>query len=226
MRYMKWSEIINIVTQKHFSAVDKFILNVDKAVRTLVQQNPVAVRVTPAHVNDECVLSDVEKKHAAGLMRVNHTGEVMAQALYQGQALTARLSSVRHEMEKAADEESDHLAWCAQRIKELGGRTSVSNPLWYGISFGMGAVAGLAGDKISLGFVSAIEDQVCQHLESHLQKLPKEDQKSRAIVEKMLEDEMRHSQTASAAGGVSFPQPVKKGMTLLSTLMTEASYRI
>ena len=156
-------------------------------------------------------------------MRVNHTGEVCAQALYQGQALTAKLPAVREEMERAADEEIDHLAWCEERVKQLGGHLSVLNPLWYGMSFGLGAAAGLIGDKTSLGFVSAIEDQVCEHLEEHLQTLPPCDEKSRAIVETMLEDEARHSHAALAAGGTQFPAPIKKGMTLVSRLMTRTS---
>ena len=156
-------------------------------------------------------------------MRVNHTGEVCAQALYQGQALTAKLPNVRAEMERAADEEVDHLAWCEERVKQLGGQLSIFNPLWYGLSLGLGAAAGLVGDKTSLGFVSAIEDQVCEHLEEHLQTLPPCDEKSRAIVEKMLEDEARHSHAALAAGGTQFPAPVKKWMTLVSRLMTRTS---
>jgi ubiquinone biosynthesis monooxygenase Coq7 len=211
---------------KKLSVVDSLIVNIDRAVRTLHQNKRIPHRQSPAQECAENPLSDVEKKHAAGLMRVNHTGEVMAQALYQGQSLTATLTSVRSDMEKAADEEIDHLSWCEDRVKELGEQTSLTNPLWYGISFGVGAVAGLVGDKVSLGFVSAIEDQVCEHLENHLEKLPAQDQKSRLIVEQMLEDEAKHSKTAKAAGGVTFPLPVKKGMTVLSKLMTQTSYRI
>lgn len=212
--------------KNEFSVFDKLVINIDRAVRTLSQTGVEPSRESPAHASQETNLSEAEKKHAAGLMRVNHTGEVMAQALYQGQALTARLTSVRNDMEKAADEEIDHLLWCEQRVNELGGRTSITNPLWYGLSFGMGAIAGLAGDKVSLGFVSAIEDQVCAHLESHLQKLPAHDEKSRAIVEKMLQEEAGHSRTAKAAGGITFPAPIKTGMTMLSRLMTETSYRV
>jgi len=211
---------------RDLTPVDRLLLNVDRAVRTLQGAHAAAQRESPAETCDESSLSEQEKKHAAGLMRVNHTGEVMAQALYQGQALTAKLTSVRGEMEKAADEEVDHLVWCEDRLKQLDSRPSFTNPLWYSVSFGMGAVAGLIGDKVSLGFVSAIEDQVCEHLESHLQKLPVHDEKSRAIVGKMLDDEAKHSRAAKAAGGMSFPTPVKKGMTLLSKLMTESSYRI
>jgi ubiquinone biosynthesis monooxygenase Coq7 len=159
-------------------------------------------------------------------MRVNHAGEVCAQALYQGQALTAKLPEVGEQMEHAAAEEIDHLAWCEERIQELGGRTSALNPLWYAMSFGIGAGAGLISDKLSLGFVAATEDQVCAHLQLHLEELPGNDQKSRAIVEQMLEDEARHAQSALDAGGHQFPAPVKKLMTLVSAAMTGSSYRL
>ncbi len=159
-------------------------------------------------------------------MRVNHTGEVCAQALYQGQALTAKLPRVRKEMEHAAAEEVDHLAWCEQRVKELGGRTSVLNPFWYGLSFGLGAAAGAVSDKVSLGFVAATEDQVCQHLKAHQTSLPEEDAKSRAIVGQMLEDEYKHGQSALQAGGYDFPFWVKRIMRATSKAMTFVSYRI
>lgn len=214
------------MTSPELSPLDRILMNVDRAVRTLHSAHTSAQRCSPAELVADTALSDEEKKHAAGLMRVNHTGEVMAQALYQGQALTARLTNVRGEMEKAADEEVDHLVWCEDRLQELGEKPSLTNPLWYSVSFGMGVVAGLIGDKVSLGFVSAIEDQVCEHLESHLHKLPAQDDKSRAIVEQMIIDESKHGRIAREAGGMSFPTPVKKGMTLLSKLMTESSYRI
>lgn len=159
-------------------------------------------------------------------MRINHTGEVCAQALYQGQALTARLPEVRQAMEHAAEEEIDHLAWCEQRIRELGGRPSLLNPLFYGLSFGVGAVAGLISDKVSLGFVAATEDQVVKHLDEHLAQLPEQDHKSRAILEQMREDELQHATTALEAGGLRFPAPVKFGMTLLSKVMTKSTYRL
>jgi len=218
-----------MTSDKHrqHSVVDKLFINADKMLRTLSPgSSPVPVRQSPAKEVSETDLTEAEKKHAAGLMRVNHTGEVMAQALYQGQALTARLDKVRGKMEQAAAEEEDHLAWCEERVKQLGSHTSLTNPLWYGVSFGMGACAGIVGDKVSLGFVAAIEDQVCEHLKSHLQQLPGEDDKSREIVKQMLEDEAHHSETAKAAGGVQFPMPVQKGMTLMSKLMTKTAYKI
>ncbi|RZO17661.1 MAG: 2-polyprenyl-3-methyl-6-methoxy-1,4-benzoquinone monooxygenase, partial [SAR92 clade bacterium] len=176
-------------------------------------------------VND-ADLSQSERERALGLMRVNHTGEICAQALYQGQALTAKLPNVREQMKEAASEEIDHLAWCEDRINELGGRTSLLNPVFYTLSFGLGASAGIISDKLSLGFVAATEDQVCDHLQSHLEQLPKDDLKSRAVVKEMLADEERHAQAALDAGGYDFPIPVKKFMTLVSTIMTKGSYRI
>lgn len=212
-----------MLENRHLSPVDHALMTADRALRTLTGNTRPALRQSPAVQEAECSLTAEERKLASGLMRVNHTGEVCAQALYQGQALTAHLPEVRADMERAADEEIDHLAWCEERVKQLGGHLSLLNPVWYGMSFGLGAAAGLIGDKVSLGFVSAIEDQVCEHLEEHLQTLPVHDDKSRAIVGKMLEDEAHHSHTALAAGGVRFPAPVKKGMTLVSRLMTRSS---
>jgi 3-demethoxyubiquinol 3-hydroxylase len=159
-------------------------------------------------------------------MRINHTGEVCAQALYQGQALTARLEAVREQMTQAAQEEIDHLAWCEQRLKELDSHTSLLNPVFYALSFGIGAAAGAAGDKYSLGFVAATEDQVCKHLEHHFEDLPAQDERSRAILRQMHEDEAHHADWALAAGGIEFPTPVKKVMTLMSKVMTKSVYRI
>ena len=159
-------------------------------------------------------------------MRVNHTGEVCAQALYQGQVLTAKLPGVRAEMEQAAQEEVDHLAWCHERLQQLDSRPSVLNPIFYAASFAVGAGAGAISDRISLGFVAATEDQVCAHLQRHLGELPPEDTASRAIVEQMHIDEDSHRQSALRAGGLQFPEPVKKTMTLVSRLMTESVSRI
>lgn len=212
------------MADRQLTPVDQALMVADRALRTLTGNTRPALRQTPALDLAEQPLDEAERQRACGLMRVNHTGEVCAQALYQGQALTARLPTVRQEMERAADEEIDHLAWCEERVRQLGGHLSILNPLWYGLSFGLGAVAGLAGDKVSLGFVSAIEDQVCEHLEEHLQTLPTQDARSRAIVEKMLDDEARHSHTARQAGGLRFPLPVKRGMTRVSRFMTRSSY--
>ena len=209
------------------SVVDRLIVQADRALRTLAGASDLtAERPSPATTLYETELNEQEKRHAAGLMRVNHAGEVCAQALYQGQALTAKLPDVRAEMEKAAAEEVDHLVWCQQRLDELGSHTSYLNPLWYGLSFAIGAGAGLVSDRVSLGFVAATEDQVCQHLNSHLAKLPEQDARSRAVVEQMLEDEARHADAALAAGGMDFPAPVKVMMTLVSKAMTFSSYRL
>ena len=212
--------------QRNLSGLDRLLLQADRALRTLSPGAPTHARPSPAKSADESQLSDAERRHAAGLMRVNHSGEVCAQALYQGQALTAKLPEVRGEMEQAADEEIDHLAWCEQRLRELDSRPSLLNPLWYGLSFGLGAAAGKISDRVSLGFVAATEEQVCKHLDSHLQRLPQQDQRSRAVVEQMLEDEAEHQHAALAAGGARFPGPVKGLMRLVSKAMTSASYRI
>lgn len=213
-------------SQRQLTGLDRLLLQADRALRTLSPGSPCHERPSPSKAVDEAVLSDAERRHAAGLMRVNHSGEVCAQALYQGQALTARLPQVRAEMEHAADEEIDHLAWCEQRLRELNSRPSLLNPLWYGLSFGIGAAAGKISDKVSLGFVAATEEQVCKHLESHLQQLPAQDEKSRAVVEQMLVDEARHQHAALDAGGVHFPGPVKGLMTLVSKAMTSVTYRV
>ncbi|USD21979.1 2-polyprenyl-3-methyl-6-methoxy-1,4-benzoquinone monooxygenase [Microbulbifer variabilis] len=214
------------MSERNLSGLDHLLIQADRALRTLSPGEPCHGRPSPAKGEAEAELSDAERKHAAGLMRVNHSGEVCAQALYQGQALTAKLPEVRGEMERAADEEIDHLAWCEQRLKELDSRPSLLNPLWYGLSFGLGAAAGKISDRISLGFVAATEERVCEHLESHLQKLPAQDKRSRAVVEQMLVDESEHAHAALAAGGKRFPAPVKGAMSLVAKVMTSASYKI
>lgn len=213
-------------SQRHYSPADRLLMQADAALRTLLPFSGQPSRLSPALLKTETELSESETRHVAGLMRINHTGEVCAQALYQGQALTARLPQVRQAMEQAADEEIDHLAWCEQRIRQLGSHTSVLNPIFYGLSFGIGASAGLISDRISLGFVAATEDQVCKHLDDHLGQLPAGDEKSRAILEQMREDEAQHSTAAIEAGGLRFPAPVKFGMSLVSKVMTKATYRI
>jgi len=215
------------MTARRLTALDQLISSADRALRTLSTDSNRAQRPSPAqHTEDSFELSEREKSHAAGLMRVNHSGEVCAQALYQGQALTAKLPHVREEMELAAEEEVDHLAWCETRLKELGSQPSSLNPLWYALSFGIGAGAGLVSDRLSLGFVAATEELVCQHLSSHLESLPPQDDKSRAVVEQMLEDEAKHAASAIASGGMAFPAPVKGLMSLVSKVMTKTSYRI
>lgn len=195
----------------------------DDALRTTFGPAPKANRPNPASNISEAELSEHDKKIAGQFMRVNHAGEVCAQALYQGQALTAKLPNVREKMEQAADEENDHLAWTETRINELGSHKSYLNPLWYGGSFTLGALAGLVGDRWSLGFVVETEKQVIRHLDSHLDKLADNDKKSRVILEQMREDEARHATTALQAGAVDFPPAVKKLMRLTSKIMTRTA---
>lgn len=209
------------------SLIDKLILQADQALRTLVPGSIAATTPNPAEqVSDQQALSATAQRHAAGLMRINHCGEVCAQALYQGQALTAKLAEVRDSMEAAAIEEGDHLAWCESRLRELDSHTSLLNPVFYGLSYGIGALAGLAGDKWSLGFVNETEQQVCKHLQEHLQTLPAEDLRSRRILETMLVDEGRHAVNAQAAGAADLPSPVKGAMTLMAQVMKATTYRI
>lgn len=208
------------------STIDQLLIQFDQALRTCVPGTTEANRESPAANADEIELSNLEKQHAAGLMRINHTGEVCAQALYQGQATTALLGEVRKSMEQAAEEEVDHLAWCEQRLTELDSRPSVLNFLWYALSFSLGAAAGLAGDKWSLGFVAETEHQVCEHLEDHLSKLPKQDNKSRAILEQMIADEKHHEETARQAGGLEPPIAIRQAMNAMSQLMKKTTYHI
>ncbi len=205
---------------------DKLVMSLDRALKTLSPGSARARRDNPAIHGVEGELDASQKKHAAGLMRVNHTGEVCAQALYQGQALTARRADIKDTMAKAAAEEIDHLAWCEDRLRELESRPSVLNPAFYALSFGVGALAGIAGDKWSLGFVAATEQQVCKHLQSHLDQLPEDDAKSRSILQQMLQDEEEHATRAIEAGGVQFNDGAKRGMTLLSRVMTRTTYRV
>ena len=215
-----------MASERQYSPVDRLLLQADAALRTLLPFSGASSRPSPAIVQNETELSSEESRHVAGLMRINHTGEVCAQALYQGQALTAKLPNVRKAMEHAAEEEIDHLVWCEQRIHQLGSHTSVLNPLFYGLSFGIGAAAGLISDKVSLGFVAATEDQVCKHLNEHLEQIPADDEKSRAILEQMRTDEEHHAESALDAGGYRFPAPIKFGMSVLAKVMTKSTYRI
>lgn len=213
-------------SQRHYSPLDRLLLQADAAMRTLIPKSSHASRPSPALVEPHSTVDTQHTKHIAGLMRINHTGEVCAQALYQGQALTAKLPHIREQMEHAAEEEVDHLVWCEQRIHELGSHTSVLNPLFYGLSFAIGATAGAISDKVSLGFVAATEEQVCKHLDDHLQHIPADDPKSRAILQQMRIDEEEHANVALDAGGYRFPAPVKFGMSLMAKVMTASTYRI
>lgn len=208
------------------SPIDRLILEFDTALRSVVG-GANAHRPTPgSDVGSNFSLDAAERKHAAGLMRVNHVGEVCAQALYQSQKLVARNPDIQEMLDRSGQEEMDHLAWCETRLQELGSHTSYLNPLWYAGSFAIGLVAGLAGDKWSLGFVAETEKQVEHHLESHLEKLPKEDQRSRAIVDQMRVDEIAHGQAAKNAGGANLPEPIQKIMQAMSKVMTTTAYKI
>lgn len=205
--------------------LDKLIIEFDKGLRTLCAPAHSA-RPHPDAAMPEVELTEAQKRHARGLMRVNHCGEVCAQALYQGQALTARKPEAREALKQAAFEEIEHLAWTADRVHALGGRLSVLNPLWYGGSLALGVTAGLLGDKWNLGFLEETEIQVAAHLTRHLDSLPAEDQRSRAIVEQMRVDETRHAQMAHEQGAARLPLPVRGLMKLTSKVMTGLSYRL
>lgn len=204
-------------------SIDNLIIAFDNGLRTLLAPAHSA-RAHPDAGMTETTLSDADKQLAASLMRVNHSGEICAQALYQGQALTAKNPEARAALEQAANEETDHLAWTAQRVEELGGRLSVLNPLWYAGSFALGGIAGLLGDKWNLGFLAETERQVEGHLESHLDKLPVEDAKSRTIVEQMKMDEAQHASTAIKHGAAEMPASVKSVMRCASKVMTKTSF--
>ncbi|MHB1247370.1 MAG: 2-polyprenyl-3-methyl-6-methoxy-1,4-benzoquinone monooxygenase [Sulfuriferula sp.] len=204
-------------------SLDRLIIEFDKGLRTLLAPAQSA-RPLPGRELGEAELAAADKKHAAGLMRVNHVGEVCAQALYQGQALTARDPAAKVALEEAAREETEHLAWCESRIHALGGRKSLLNPVWYASSLALGMAAGALGDKWSLGFLAETERQVEAHLGGHLETLPAADAKSRAVVAQMQEDEARHAETAMAYGARALPVPARMAMQLASKVMTKTAY--
>jgi 3-demethoxyubiquinol 3-hydroxylase len=205
--------------------LDRLIVSFDRGLRTVFAP-AMSARPSPGENLPDAEMVPADRDHAAALMRVNHVGEICAQALYQGQALTARTSDAQAALERAAQEETEHLAWTEKRIEELGGRRSLLNPLWYAGSFAIGAAAGFLGDRWNLGFLAETERQVVQHLESHLQKLPPEDEKSRAIVREMCVDESRHATAALEHGGAELPAPVRGLMRLASRVMTRTAYWI
>lgn len=205
--------------------VDKIIAEVDKIIKTLTV-NPISDRAHPDCGVNECDLSDDERRHSVGLMRINHCGEICAQGLYQGQALTSREKSNKEAFEKAAFEETEHLAWTKQRIIELGGKTSYLNPLYYFASIGLGIAAGLIGDKWNLGFLEETELQVEKHLTEHLDLFPPKDEKSLAIIRQMKIDEHKHAEMAHDNGAAKLPMPIKKIMHISSSLMTKSTYYI
>ena len=204
--------------------MDKWIIGFDRVLKTLA--GPVQITRPLGEDNNGAFLNELDQKHSAALMRVNHSGEISAQALYLGQSLTARRKDLKDMFQQAASEESDHLGWCEIRIKELGGRTSHLNPLWFAGSFTIGACAGLFGDKVSLGFLAETEQQVGEHLAGHLEKLPAEDSRTKSIISMMRADEAKHEQSAKDAGGMELPSPVRIMMRFCSSVMTRTAYRI
>jgi len=204
--------------------LDQFITEFDVALRSLAG-GAQAGRAMPTAEN-VAALDSAERAHAVGLMRVNHVGEVCAQALYQSQKIVARSPETRAMLDHAAQEEMDHMAWCEERLHELGSHTSYLNPIWYAGSFGIGLLAGLAGDRWSLGFVAETEKQVEKHLNSHLETLPLADMRSRAIVDQMRRDEIDHGQSAWDAGGKPLPELIKNAMEVISKVMTTAAYKV
>jgi ubiquinone biosynthesis monooxygenase Coq7 len=211
---------------RKLSRIDSLIKGSDEVLRTVTGNTQLAERPSPAETLPQYELSENKRKHVAGLMRINHTGEVCAQALYQGQAFAAKSEKVKTNMEQAAREEIDHLKWCEQRLEELNDHVSYLNPMWYALSFSIGALAGAAGDSWSLGFVKETEDQVCRHLDEHLEKIPLKDQASRAVLLQMREDEAKHAHMAKMEGARELPEGIKKGMSVISKFMTKSTYYV
>jgi ubiquinone biosynthesis monooxygenase Coq7 len=211
---------------RKLSPIDRILAGLDQALRTVNSEPARAARPNPAAGLEESELTEREKSHAAGLMRVNHAGEIAAQGLYQGHAAVARDPGIEEQMKQAADEELDHLAWCEQRLTELGAEPSVLRPFWYAGSFAIGAASGILGDKWSLGFIEETERQVTEHLTGHLDGLPENDLKSRAIVAQMRDEEEMHGENASKAGAAPLPMPVRELMKAVAGVMKSTAYRI
>lgn len=211
---------------RQYTILDSLCEQFDKALRTLSQNLPAESRANPAEYCDNDLLSQTEARHVAGLMRINYTGEVCAQALYQGQALTAKDQNIKAKMQQCAEEENDHLNWCYQRLQQLDAKTSYLDPFWYSVSLGIGLFAGLVGDKWSLGFLAETEHQVVKHLESHLEQLPEKDLKSKAILEQMVIDESEHAHSAEDLGSEQLPAPIQWLMRGMSKIMTKTTYYI
>jgi len=212
-------------SQRQFSAFDRLIIQAQRALDT-ASGSAVPVRESPGAAEPDIEMEAPARRHAAGLMRVNHSGEVCAQALYVGQAAAARDDATREQLLAAAQEETDHLAWCGERLAELDSRPSLFNPFWYAGSYAIGFAAGLRGDGWNLGFVVETERQVEAHLEEHLRTLPAEDLRSRAIVQTMKADEARHADQAQAAGARALPQPIPTLMALSAAIMKAVAYRV
>jgi len=212
--------------ERHYTTLDRIISAVDEALRISTGEAPSPQRENPAADLTSPELDEEQRRHVAGLMRINHTGEVCAQALYAGQAATARNDATREAMQSAADEEIDHLSWCEDRLKELDSRPSLLNPLWYAGSFAIGAAAGIAGDDWSLGFVKETENQVEAHLQDHLERLPDGDARSQAILDQMKVDEAKHADMAQEAGARDLPEPIRRAMAATAGFMKALAYRV
>jgi len=212
--------------ERHLTPLDRLLAGANNALRTIAAPAGMPTRENPSADIAETDLSDKQMTHAAGLMRVNHAGEVAAQALYQGHAMVARDPSIERQMQRAANEEFDHLAWCEQRLTELNSRPSLLSPIWYSGAFAIGAASGILGDKWSLGFIAETEKQVCAHLDSHLENLPDNDDKSRAIVKQMRDEEEEHGENAIEAGAAELPAPLQRLMKLTAKVMTNTAYRL
>lgn len=218
--------IMSRMMTRNLTPLDRLLSGVNAALRTVAAPAGQPPRPNPATAIDDTDLDDSERRHAAGLMRVNHAGEIAAQGLYQGHAAVARDATVEAQMQQAADEEFDHLAWCEQRLRELGSGPSKLSPLWYAGSFAIGAASGILGDRWSLGFIAETERQVCDHLSGHLDELPTNDARSRAIVSTMRDEEEAHGEQATAAGAAELPLPLKRLMKATAKIMTTTAYRV
>lgn len=212
------------MNERHYTPFDRLLMHFDTGLRTLFGRPVTTGRANPGDAVADTTLTPAERTLSGRLMRVNHAGEVAAQGLYEGQSLTAKLPTVRDKMRRAAQEENDHLAWCAQRARELRTHVSYLGPVWYAGSLALGTLAGLAGDKWSLGFVVETEHQVVRHLDQHLERVSAQDHKSRAILAQMKTDEAHHATLALGAGGAPLPAPIKAFMTLTSRVMTRSAY--
>ncbi len=214
------------MNNRELTPIDRLLASANNALRTVAAPAGRPARDNPAETIADARLTPAQKSHAAGLMRVNHAGEIAAQALYQGHATVARDKAIEQQMQRAADEEFDHLAWCEQRLEELGESPSKLAPFWYAGAFAIGAASGILGDKWSLGFIAETERQVCAHLDTHLDGLPDEDVRSRAILKTMRDEEQEHGENAVSAGAAELPETVKKLMQLTAKVMTTTAYRV
>jgi len=212
--------------KRQYSKLDNIIMQIDAVLRDSSKSSEHSTREYPGDLYPHSDLNEQEKRHVSGLMRINHAGEISAQALYKAQAMTAIDDELKDTMKQSAYEESSHLKWCERRLDELGGRTSYLSPIWYFGSFGIGVVAGCFGDKLNLGFIAETEHQVVKHLDSHLEQLPKNDERSRAILAQMRKDELHHATSAEISGAKNLPKEVRLIMTLVSKIMTKTAYYI